>query len=177
MNASFVSIELPDLYPIVLAEAGFLSFMCLIVGFMAGGKRGKLFNEEFMNEHFKEVHEKELKSAPPKGGYPDCGTGRYSEKLSYKDWILFNQDQRTHKNFLEHLPIVVFLLLASGVVYPIWTISIGGVYILARIIYTIGYRSSVAGRKIGALLIMLSILALYILSFVAIGKWIHDTPW
>lgn len=29
------------------------------------------------------------------------GNGVYSDKLSYKDWFLFNLDQRAHKNFLE----------------------------------------------------------------------------
>ena len=39
-----------NLYPWVMFVAALASFECLIVGFMAGGKRGKFFNAEFMQQ-------------------------------------------------------------------------------------------------------------------------------
>jgi len=36
-----------------------------------------------------------------KEGYPDMGSGRYSDKLSWKDWYYFNLAQRCHMNYLE----------------------------------------------------------------------------
>ncbi len=54
-------------------------------------------------KQFDELH---MKSVPKSGGapgdgYPDLGSGVYSEKLSYKDWFNFNLSQRAHFNFLE----------------------------------------------------------------------------
>jgi len=40
-----------------------------------------------MNKHFENQHLKEMKEKIPSGGYPDCGNGVYSDKLSYKDWF------------------------------------------------------------------------------------------
>jgi hypothetical protein len=33
--------------------------------------------------------------------YPDMGNGRYSEKLSYKEWFEFNNAIRVHYNYIE----------------------------------------------------------------------------
>ena len=159
----------------MLVTAG-IAFECLIVGFMAGGKRGKLFTEDFMNNHFGEVHNKELKANIPKGGYPDCGNGLYSDKLSYKDWFEFNLDQRAHKNFLEALTIVCFMLLACGVVYPTVALVLGCIQFVARAIFVIGYRTSPKSRIVGGMLSNFSFLALMIATFWGLGVWIKSTP-
>jgi hypothetical protein len=85
--STHIQITLPDQYPYVLAVTCAITFHCLIVGFGAGSKRRTLFNSEFMNKHFENQHQKEMKEKIPSGGYPDCGNGVYSDKLSYKDWF------------------------------------------------------------------------------------------
>ena len=169
MATEYTQITLPDLYPVVLAEVAFLNIFCICLGFcVAGSKRGALFTKEFMQEHFGETHEKETKNPIGGGGYPDCGNGIYSDKLSYKDWMAFNQDQRIHKNMIEQLTIISFLLLAAGVVHPVVTIILGGIYILARVLYLIGYKISPKGRLLGAPLVLLSLFGSFILAFVAL---------
>jgi hypothetical protein len=37
------------------------------------------------------------------------GNGRYSQKLTEDEWVKFNNHQRVHYNYIEHLPIVISL--------------------------------------------------------------------
>lgn len=46
---------------------------------------------------------------------------------------------RIHANFLEQLPLVIILLLISGLGFPLVAGGLGCGYSLARIIYGIGY--------------------------------------
>lgn len=86
----------------------------------------------------------------PKEGYPDMGSGRFAEKLSYKDWYIFNNGQRIHYNYLEALTSVVTFLLIGGLLYPWVAVAFGGAYIVGRIIFHIGYsRLGARGRSIG----------------------------
>ena len=47
-----------------------------------------------MDQNFKTVHERHFEegaqSKVPVGGYPDMGNGRYSDKITYKQWFEFN---------------------------------------------------------------------------------------
>ena len=74
-----------------------------LVGFkFGGGGRKNTFHFEVMH-NFADDHKdafgegNELSEA----GYPDNGSGRYSKKLSYKEWFDFNSDQRIHGNLLD----------------------------------------------------------------------------
>jgi len=51
---------------------------------------------------------------PAKGGYPDCGNGVYSQKLSYKQWFDFNLAVRTHMNFIEIVTPAIVMILIGG---------------------------------------------------------------
>ena len=85
-----------------MVVAASISFQCLLIGFTAGGGRGRLFNKDMMEKEFGDAHKKAFgDKSPPKGGYPDHGNGFYGDKLSYKDWFEFQLQQRSHKNFLE----------------------------------------------------------------------------
>ena len=54
----FVTITIDGiLYPYVAFIAAIASFECLLIGFFAGGKRGSLFNAEFMQQFSKEHKE------------------------------------------------------------------------------------------------------------------------
>ena len=133
-----------------------------------GGQRSKVFSEQFMQEKFQTVHERHFKDANtklgkvPKGGYPDMGSGRYSEKLSYKDWFNFNSAQRVHYNYLEAVTPVVCWLLIAGLVYPWESIALGGGFILGRILFHIGYVvKGPKGREFGFVLGMLCTVVLF----------------
>lgn len=96
-------IEVDDEYTWVLLIASIISFHYMLTGYIAGGgARGKIFSKEYMQQFQKEHEEAFGQTVPlPVGGNPDMGSGKYSEKLSYKDWFLFNTGQRIHYNYLE----------------------------------------------------------------------------
>ena len=86
---------------------------------------------------------------PPGGGYPDHGNGFYSTKLSYKDWYEFQLAQRSHKNLLEYVTLVVCSLLIVGVVFPITGLILGSTYLITAILYKIGFTMSPEKRLLG----------------------------
>ena len=73
-----------------------------------------------------------------RGGYPDMGCGRYSEKLSYKDWFNFNSRQRVHYNMLENLTQIVACTLIAGLGFAWPTIVLAALVLIGRLVYTIG---------------------------------------
>jgi Predicted membrane protein len=94
-----------------------------------------------METHFGEIHRKECGVPPPSNGYPDHGNGRYSEKLSYKDWFMLNNSYRAHSNFVESLGVIIPATLIGGIGFPKAATILGWTYFLGRIIYTIGYHT------------------------------------
>lgn len=156
-------------YKWVLLTASLMLFHFTVTGFFAGARRSKTFNQEFMDEHFKGTHERFFPGDKvPKGGYPDMGQGRYSEKLDYKTWFEFNVAQRIHYNYLESVTSVVTWLMIGGLMYAWYAVAAGSVYMIARIIYHIGYSlKGPQGRLIGFLLERLSSIALVVLSVIS----------
>lgn len=76
-----------------LAIIVFLLLACLSIGFFAiHPKRKAYFTETFMAQFEKEHKEAfgEDAKVPVGEGYPDMGNGRYSKKLPYDQWFLFN---------------------------------------------------------------------------------------
>ena len=134
ISDEFIRLTPPPEYPYVIAVAGIVAFEVLLVGFLGPGTiRGKIFNKQFMEENFGRqiMDDPDLKQEDTrnlKGGYPDCGAGRYSEKLSYHDYIYFNKMQRGHLNFLETVTIVTFLTLVTGLELPWTACALGGIY-------------------------------------------------
>ena len=98
--------------------------------------------EKWGEKHFnalKEAGYSERNSKLGKGGYPDCGSGLYSQGLSYKQWFDFNTAQRVHKNSLElYVQAIVFGLVA-GLRFPIAIAVILGIYMIARLGYVVAY--------------------------------------
>ena len=179
---SYIAVEVPELYPYVLLVTAAISFECLIVGFAAGGMRSKIFTREVMSkfdQYYNSTETGDFTAAggkeAPKGGYPDLGNGLHSLELSYKDWYEFQLAQRTHKNFLETLTIVSFCALICGLIYPILTLVCVSLIFVGRIIYTLGYRTSVRARMLGAPIIMLTPVVLMIATIVGCSFWISAT--
>ena len=131
---SWVSLNLLDIFfNFILAS----NLQCAITGVIAGGQRKKY-----------------------KVPYPDMGNGRHAAKLRYikkqfqdflsdlilifilksdKEWEEFNNYQRTHYNYLEHLTPLTANLLIGGLFNPILTTTLGVVYMVGRFFYTRGY--------------------------------------
>ena len=129
----------PEYAYVLLANFALVVVYFLIGGFGVGTARRKTFTKDFMEKHFSEEHKKHFGSAAPKGGYPDMGNGRYSERLSYEQWFHFNNAQRVHYNFLEQLPVVIVCSAIGGLFYPIYSALATGVFLVGRILYSLGY--------------------------------------
>lgn len=76
--------EIPKDYPLVVGVCLAMSWQMWTQGGAISAFRAKIFNEEFMKKEFGGVHRNELKEEIGRGGAPDCGSGIYANKLSYK---------------------------------------------------------------------------------------------
>ena len=148
------TIAVPAKYGWVLLSAAAIGFQCFTVGFFLSHKRSKYFSKELMEENFKEEHKTVGDYPLPKGGYPDQGNGRYSQKLSYKAWFDFNNSQRVHQNFVENIGVVIPATLIAGLRYPQAAAIAGAVHFIGRFLYALGYTSEKGGdkREAGAVL-------------------------
>ena len=156
-------------YKWVFFVASLISFHYTITGFWAGGNRGKTFTPEFMKENFEKQHKEAFPDQEvPKGGYPDMGNGRYSQKLTYEQWFHFNNAQRTHYNYMESVTCILCWMLIGGIGYNWWAVGFGSSYLIGRLVYTIGYSlKGPKGRLLGFMIIIWSSLALFILSIIS----------
>lgn len=162
----------------VLLAAALLAFECILIGFLFPGRvRSQVFTEEFMKSKFGRVHTEEVGGDIGKGGYPDMGSGKYSQELSYGDWYRFNNAQRAHYNFVEGISTAITLLIIGGIYYPIVSASFGLAMIIGRIVYSVGYTmKGASGRTIGVLLIDIALVATFVLSFITCVKLIMGSP-
>jgi len=123
-------------------------------------KWNKIFTDEFFAKHFSDQYPNS--QYYPKNGYPDTGSGKFSEKISFQDWIEFNNAQRIHMNYLEGLTLIILLELVLGLVYPRLTIALGIVYLIGREVYAIGYSAKgPQGRIFGAIIFDVVLLILF----------------
>lgn len=65
----------------VLFEILVIVIQLFVASVYAGSLRKKVFTKEFFEKNFPE-----LKGDFPRGGYPDMGTGKYSQKLPLDQW-------------------------------------------------------------------------------------------
>ena len=140
-EASFdkFSIVLPVEYPLVLLSVSLLCLECWFIGmFISNYARHSTFTEQFMDQ-FKEEHEAAIGKELQKGGFPDCGEGRYAEKLSYEAWLRYGNFFRAHNNFVEQLPVLVAFLVFAGLFLPKITMWVGFINVVSRIAYTASY--------------------------------------
>lgn len=118
---------------------------CYFIGMKVVSLRFKYFDKDFMAQ-FKAEHAKAFPGEEPQvGGWPDFGDGRYSEKLTYKQWHDFNTSVRAHYNIMEQLPMTLIFILLGGLVAPTYALPISYLHAFGRIVYAVGY--SVYGAK------------------------------
>ena len=161
-------IVLPKEYPLVLLSATIVTTLCfLLAPLVIKPARDRTFTKEFM-EKFKEEHEAAFPgTSPAVGGFPDCGDGRYSDKLPYKNWVDFNNCYRVHQNAIEALPMTITVLLISGLILPKITMYVGFFHAGARVVYSIMYVTSGSdARKLGAIAGSLPLYLLALATFV-----------
>eukprot|EP01113_Clastostelium_recurvatum_P031150 TRINITY_DN385_c0_g1_i2.p1 TRINITY_DN385_c0_g1~~TRINITY_DN385_c0_g1_i2.p1 ORF type:complete len:177 (+),score=45.29 TRINITY_DN385_c0_g1_i2:479-1009(+) len=152
-----VAIEVTSEYSAVLLVACIIAFQCLIEGFGAGGARKTVFTKKFFETNFPE-----LKGKYNPQGYPDMGSGKYSQKLSFDHWLLFNNAQRVHYNFIEHLTLIITVLLVSGIFFPKYALWAGIAYSIGRVLYGLGYKNGGASARVpGALILDVSLVSLF----------------
>ena len=142
-------------------------FTCVIG---AGSPRKDLFPEDWMEEHFGKEHSEALNGAKiGKGGYPDCGSGRYTMERGYGSWMKFMKAQRGHYNYLESVSQILTMMLTCGLYYPIATAVIGAVYMVGRIIFQVGYKIAPQTRMLGVPIVMLTQFGLPIFTIVSLS--------
>jgi len=71
-------------------------------------------------------------------------------EAGYRSWYEFNKAQRIHMNYKDNVDQMICLLLITGLHDPKNTVIIGWVYVVARLLYQIGYTISPKMRGIGA---------------------------
>ena len=75
-----------------MLSVSLISIECVIFSMLIYPVRKRVFNREFMVGHFYEEHKKVTDEDIGKTlGYPDTGSGIYSKKLKYNDWLEFNK--------------------------------------------------------------------------------------
>lgn len=160
--AAATIITLPPLYGWVLLDAVLIGIHILLTGFAVAPLRRRLFRKEFFETHFPQLLKGKFSI---KGGYPDAGQGRYSDKLSDEDWIQFNSYQRAHANYIEGAVTVIVALLISGLTFPRSAALAGLMYIIGRQVYNFGYWfSGPGGRGSGAAILDIALVYLGITS-------------
>jgi len=139
------SIVISQEYGWNLLIALIMCLQCQFEGMVIGGIRKKVYSKEFFAKQFPDIKN------PPNNGYPDMGSGWFSRKLTYNDWLLINNAQRAHYNYLEGLTFAVVSELVAGLFYHKYALYLGLAYIVGRFLYGIGYRTAgPKGRGIGA---------------------------
>ena len=74
--------------------------------------------------------------------------------IMYSDkYPIFNCYQRAHQNTLEFVPYFYPSLLTAGLRHPIGAAIAGGIFLLGRVIYAVGYSSGDPEKRIPGALI------------------------
>ena len=124
---------------------------------------------------FNEEHQKAFGTDAPVGGHPDEGNGYYAQRLSYADWYVFNNWQRTHLNFLETISPVACMTLITSINAPKMASICIWILVAGRIFYTIGYcKNGPKGRVFGAIVTDIGLLAVLVGGFYSIFSWNDD---
>lgn len=72
--------------------------------------------------------------------YPNAYASANDAATSQEKY-LFNCAQRGHANFIEQQPSFLTALLISGFKYPVLSAGMGGLWVISRIMYAVGYTT------------------------------------
>ena len=99
-----------------------------------------------------------------KYGYPDMGNNIYSDQLPYKDWVMLNNAQRCHDNFVGHMPVFFTCMFVNALSFPAFTFWTGAIYMFLRINYTRAYFSVRGHNKAVGLEEMLKVMLIFMIA-------------
>ena len=102
--------------------------------------RGKHFNPKFMAGFEEELAK--ISKKPPPLGVPDCGNGKFSEKLSHKDWLEYNTVMYLAQSAIQSIYANLLITLTLGIYSNAAGIIVGLFLIVYRIAYSVGGRVS-----------------------------------
>jgi uncharacterized membrane protein YecN with MAPEG domain len=105
-----------------------------------------IFNREYMKKNFESEH-KNSDIRTPLWGYPDFGSGYYSKKLSYANWLKLSSALRVHMNTMEYISIALFSTLVLGLFAPCLAAGLGYVWVLSRFYYAWVYMKDMKSLK------------------------------
>ena len=156
---------IPQDYPWVLAAGLGITIHAFTQASSVSSERKRVFPKAFLEKEFGALHREQIGEDIPEGGYPDTGSGVYSQKLTYKDWYAFNIAQRVHLSYLEQLPVAVAALVSAGIYYPRASALAGVIYIVGKILASRFYKQKggasnslrIAGQAISFLTILTNI--------------------
>ncbi|EGR31484.1 mapeg family protein, putative [Ichthyophthirius multifiliis] len=135
--------------------------------------RSSTFNKDFMNLNFGQLHQDTYNLSIRDMGFPDQGSGFYSQRLDYSSWLIFNKAQRVHQNFVETLTISLLAILIGGLSFPISVASVSLAEFIGRI-FTLSYISSKGAshplRIIGLILIYGAIITNNVFAFITASR-------
>jgi hypothetical protein len=77
-------LKLPEAYPLPVGAALAMSWQLWWFGHDVANFRKEVFNEDFMKKEFGAKHQEEIGEEIKSGGYPDIGSGLYTDKLDYR---------------------------------------------------------------------------------------------
>ncbi|CDW73034.1 mapeg family protein [Stylonychia lemnae] len=163
-----------DLFPYVLIVMTAICLECFLTSFIQGSKR-KVFTK--IMEKFKDQHLQDFNKKPAAIGHPDCGYGRYSDELTYKEWFDYNNAQRVHLNFVEQLPIMMVLIYLAALKQPLAALILSCTYFACRLAYAISYIGGGPNLRIVATAPSFGIKwTLYGLSFYTVSCYLDQYP-
>ncbi|THH06341.1 hypothetical protein EW145_g4147 [Phellinidium pouzarii] len=99
----------------------------------------------------------------------------YAEKAEVEasqSALVFNCTQRAHQNTLENAPHVILAMLVTGLKYPYVAAGFGGLWVVGRVLYTLGYSSGHPSNRNarGGILSTASFLGLILATTFTVGK-------
>lgn len=141
-----------DQWTSIMLDTWVLIFVFYMVSIaIVSRKRSKFFPKSFMEENFGEQHFGLFANHLGAGGFPDNGNGIYSDKLPYSQWFELNCAQRCQYQAIEQLiifaPLSILVTANSNMLAAILNV----VWVVGRVLYTIGYMKHPNKRAIGAL--------------------------
>jgi hypothetical protein len=125
-----------DYFRWILLEVFFQVLTYFFVNLSNGGLRGKVFKEDFMKTNF-EAAFKQFGKDVPNGGVPDCGNGRFSDKLTYDDWVSYNAAQYVANTGLHSIVGTVLTTIGFGIYVPKFGVAVGLFFIVWRLAHVI----------------------------------------
>ena len=147
-----ISFDVPDEYPWIVLACLVLCIEAFFASLFVVKARAAHFPNEFMKENFGKLHKETYPGEIARPlGFPDIGYGRYSDKLSYKGWIEFNNVVRSHLNIVEQINFLLVIFMIGGLILPKLSMVLAWLGVIGRAIYIIGYVVKGAnGRLFGA---------------------------